>query len=719
MNGVRPADSLELARQWWGETLAFFIRPLEIFRTYRLEYVRPDLVAALTMGVVTLPQAIAFALISDLPPQTGLYTAIVASIVGALWGSSIHLNTGPTNTTSLLVLSTLLTVASPGTPEYLIAAALMAVIVGVFRLVMGLARLGVLVNFVSNSVIIGLTAGAGILIFVGQLKHLLRVDIPNSPYFFVTLFEIVEYLPQTHWLTFALGLATIGLIVFMQRFRPGLPAPLMAIVIITALVGLLRLDEQGVGILGELPHGFPPLTRLPLTDFDLIQKLLVGSMAVAAIGLVEATSIARSIAVQSGQRLNSNQEFVGQGLANIVVGFFSGYTCAGSFSRSGVNYTAGARTPMSNVFAGLFVLLALLTIASYAAFIPRTALAGVLMVTAYGMVDRQAMRRIWHTSRGDSLIMVATLAATLILPLQYAVLSGIIVSIVRFLVKTSKPQVQPVVPDPNFRHFIQEDGHPACPQLGIITIGGPLYFGATEHVEKAVRNNLAQHPEQHFLLLRMHLVDHIDFSGIQALESITRLYRRRKGDVYFAGVRRQVKHQMAASGFYKTLGYHHFVQRDESISYMFHKVLEPSICIYECPLRIFAECQALPKWEYGAKIPDDAIHPEHAIPSWLPSQLKERLSQNGSTITPLVIDVREPSEYRKGHVPNARLVPLSQIPHEGQTLPTNRPIVLICRIGRRSRLAGGILKDMGYSDIYNLQGGTLAWEAAGYPLAVE
>ncbi|MCB0212956.1 MAG: SulP family inorganic anion transporter, partial [Anaerolineae bacterium] len=212
MTGVRPADSLDLARQWWGETLAFFIRPVEIFRNYRPEYLRPDLVAALTMGVVTLPQAIAFAMISELPPQTGLYTAIVASIVGALWGSSIHLNTGPTNTTSLLVLSTLLTVASPGTPEYLVAAALMAIIVGIFRMVMGLARLGVLVNFVSNSVIIGLTAGAGILIFVGQLKHLLRVDIPNSPYFFVTLFEIVEYLPQTHWLTFALGLATIGLI---------------------------------------------------------------------------------------------------------------------------------------------------------------------------------------------------------------------------------------------------------------------------------------------------------------------------------------------------------------------------------------------------------------------------------------------------------------------------------------------------------------------------
>jgi len=716
---LRSADSLDLARQWWGETLAFFIRPLEIIRAYRPEYIRPDLMAALTMGVVTLPQAIAFAMISELPPQTGLYTAIVASIVGALWGSSIHLNTGPTNTTSLLVLSTLITVAHPGTPEYLAAAAMMAVIVGVFRLTMGLARLGVLVNFVSNSVIIGLTAGAGILIFVNQLKHLLRVSIPNSPYFFVTSFEIVAYLPQTHWLTLGLGLATIGIIILTQRLRPGWPAPLIAIVVVTALVGLFGLDTWGVSILGELPHGFPPLTSLPLTDFGLIQNLLVGSMAVAAIGLVEATSIARAIAVQSGQRLNSNQEFVGQGLANIAVGFFSGYTCAGSFTRSGVNYTAGARTPMSNVFAGLFVLVVLLTVASYAAFIPRAALAGVLMVAAYGMIDRKAMKRIWHTSRGDSMIMVATLAATLILPLEYAVLSGIIVSIVRFLVKTSMPQVQTMVPDPNFRHFMPEADQPVCPQVGVITIGGPLYFGATEHVERAVRTNLARHPEQHFLLLRMHLVDHIDFSGLQALESITRLYRQRKGDVFFSGTRRQVKHQMAASGFYKSLGHNHFLQRDEAVSYMFHRVLEPSICIYECPLRIFAECQALPKWSYGSKIPDEAVHPEHAIPSWLPSQLKERLSQNGTSVPPILIDVREPAEYRKGHVPQARLVPMRMLPQEGGTLPTDRPIVLICRIGRRSRLAGGILKDMGYTDIYNLQGGTLAWEAAGYPLAVE
>ena len=183
--------------------------------------------------------------------------------------------------------------------------------------------------------------------------------------------------------------------------------------------------------------------------------------------------------------------------------------------------------------------------------------------------------------------------------------------------------------------------------------------------------------------------------------------------------RRQVKHQMAASGFYKSLGHNHFLQRDEAVSYMFHRVLEPSICIYECPLRIFAECQALPKWSYGSKIPDEAVHPEHAIPSWLPSQLKERLSQNGTSVPPILIDVREPAEYRKGHVPQARLVPMRMLPQEGGTLPTDRPIVLICRIGRRSRLAGGILKDMGYTDIYNLQGGTLAWEAAGYPLAVE
>lgn len=707
------------ARQWVADSLTFFLRPLEIIRSYRRQDFRPDLLAALTMAVVTLPQAIAFALLSDLPPQTGLYTAIVASIVGALWGSSIHLNTGPTNTTSLLVLSTLLTVAQLGTPDYLTAAAMMAVIVGSIRLLMGLARLGVLVNFVSDSVIIGLTAGAGLLIFANQIKHLLRLDLPNSPYFFVTLWQNVEHLQQTHGLSLILGLSAIGLILGVRRLNPTLPGSLTAVVMSTLLVGLFNLDQQGIVILGELPHGLPPLLSLPLTDVSLIQKLLLGSTAVAVIGLVEATSIARAIAIKSGQSLDSNQEFVGQGLANIAAGFFSGYTCAGSFTRSGVNFAAGARTPLANVMAGLVVLLALLAFAPYAAFIPRTVLAGVLMVTAYGMVDLQEMKRIWQASRGDSAIMIATILATLLLPLEFAVLAGIIVSIIRFLMRTSQPQVLAVVPDENFQHFVRSEARPVCPQVGIISVTGPLYFGATQHVEKAIRANLEQHPSQQFLLLRLHLVDHCDVSGIHMLESVVRLYRQRGGDVYLAGVRRLVKQQMQSIGFDRFLGLDHFLQRDEAISHLFHKVLEPSVCIYECELRIFAECQALPKWSYGSRIPEAVPRPEYQIQSWLPSELKTRLSQNGGVPGILLIDVREPPEYQRGHIPRSQLLPMRQIPREGQTLPTESLIVLVCRSGRRSRIAAGILKDMGYQKVYNLQGGMLAWEAAGYPIAVE
>lgn len=719
MAALRNPAELKLVQQWFIETFFFFTRPVEIIRSYRREDVQPDLVAGLTMAVVALPQAIAFALLSDLPPQTGLYTAIIASIVGALWGSSIHLNTGPTNTTSLLVLSTLLAVAVPGTPDYLLAAALMAVIVGVIRLLMGLARLGVIVNFVSDAVIIGLTAGAGILIFANQLKYLFRLDIPNSPYLFVTLFEIGQNLPHLHWLSLALGVGTIGLIIGGIRISRRLPSSLIAVVVITTVVGIFNLEQHGVVILGDLPHGFPPLMRLPLTDFDLISNLMLGSMAVAMIGLVEATSIARAIATQSGQTLDSNQEFVGQGLANIASGLFSGYTCAGSFTRSAVNFTAGARTPFTNVFAGLSILVVLLTLSPYAAFIPRATLAGVLTITAYGMIDRQEMKRILQGSKGDSTIMVATILATLFLPLQFAVLAGIITSILRFLVKTSIPQVQSVVPDEDFKHFVRQDQRPGCPQLGIINVAGSLYFGAAHHVEQVIRANLKQYPEQRFLLLRLHLVDHCDISGIHMLESVVRLYRQQGGDVFISGLHQPIMSQMEAVGFARQLGYDHFFDREKSIPYIFHRVLEPSVCIYECEHRVFAECQALPKWVQRGRVTEGVLLPEPDIPTLLPSELKALLSANGSGPPLLLIDVREAQEYDKGHIPQAQLLPLRLMSKQKGNLPDDRQIVLVCRIGRRSRMAGVILKNLGYTKVYHLQGGVLAWEAAGYPLAVE
>ncbi len=707
---------LALSRQWLHENSAFFSHPADILRNYNRENLRPDIIAGLTVAIVMLPQAVAYALVAELPPQTGLYAAIVATLFGALWGSSHHLHTGPTNTTSLIVLSGLLAVANPGTPEYLVAAGVMAVWVGVIRMTLGIARLGVLANFVSDSVIVGFTGGAGILIVVNQLKHLLRVDIIRSPLFFVTLQEIFRQIPNIHWLSASLGLGMIIFLLTVKWLRPKWPAPLLGIILTSVIVGAFHLNDQGVIVLGQLPRSLPPFTKLPLFDVDLLRQMSSGIMAVALIGLVEATSISRTIAASSGQHLDSDQEFVGQGIANIVTGFFSGYACSGSLTRSLVNYEAGSRTQLGAVFSSFFVLLALLLFASWAAFLPRVALAGLLVVTGTRMLNRKEMKRIWHTSVGDTVTMVATFAATLLLPLEFAVLTGILVSFIRYIAKTSAPVVNPMLPDENFEHLtVQEEKKPDCPQLGVLTIEGSLYFGATQHVEEAIRANMETHPNQRYLLLRMHQVNQCDITGIHMLEAIVRLYRELHGDVYIVGVREAVWEKMKLSGFTKILGIDHFFSQKRAIRHIFD-VLDPAVCIYHCSHRIWQECQSLPKSDVACRVSAETVVPITAvIPNILPADLWRRLNEEDP---PHVIDIREPFEFQQAHLPYAELIPMPKILNNETILPKDHEIVLICRTGRRTRLTTHVLQEQGYENITNMKGGIVAWEAAGLPTVI-
>ncbi|NLF01212.1 MAG: sulfate permease, partial [Anaerolineales bacterium] len=628
-----------------GDAGRMFLRPVEIVRSYRRSDLRPDVVAGLTVAVVVVPQAIAYAFIAELPPEVGLYTAIVGAIVGALWGSSNQLQTGPTNATSLLVLSVLLGVASPGQPGYVAAAGVMALIVGVARLGMGLARLGVLVNFVSDSVIVGFLAGGGVLIFANQLRHLLRLSIPSAPGLIETLPSVASRLAETHWPSLAIGLGTLGVMLLMRRFAPRLPGPLIAISLGGLVVGLGGLDEQGVRVVGQLPRGLPPLADLSVLNLKMIGQLAAGSLAVAAIGLVEAISIARSIASQTGQRLDPNQELVGQGLANLACGLFSGYTCGGSLARSQINYMAGAQTSLSNVFASVFVLFAVLLLGPLAAYIPLSGLAGVLVLTAYMLINQREIARIWRVGGGDRIIMVATIVATLALRLELAVLVGIALSVGHYLLKTSTPRVRTVHMSDDFRYFTPSPGKPSCPELGVLEIMGDLYFGAANHIEGSIRANLAANPTQRFLLLRMYTVEHCDISGIHALESIVRAYRQRMGDVFFVHVQRPVLELMKSSGFYDTIGADHFLEPDSAISYLFQHVIDPAICIYECPVRAFLECQNLPKRLTVGDLRWDAALPAALpVPSVAPRDLWAELR---GAEPPEVIDVREPREFQR------------------------------------------------------------------------
>lgn len=704
-------------RAEFQSTWHFFLRPVEILRGYRKEYLRPDLLAALTVAIIMLPQAIAFAMIAELPPEMGLYTAIAGSIIAGLWGSSQHLQTGPTNTTSLLVLSALLMVASPNTPEYLVAAGILALLVGVIRLLMGIARLGVMVNFVSDSVIVGFTAGAGILIFANQLRHLLRINIPSVPGLWETLGLVAGNIQRTHLISLGLGLAAMLVIVVLKRIHEGLPGPLLAMLITSLLVALFSLDQVGVRVISDMPRGLPPMADITGLDLNLVTNLATGALAVAAIGLVETMSIARVIAAQTRQRLDSNQEFVGQGLANIVCGLFSGYPCSGSFTRSAVNYKSGAKTSMASVFAGLMVLVGMLVLSPLARYIPMSALAGVLILTAFGLIDRPEIVRIWQGGHGDRVIMVVTLVATLALPLEYAVLSGISISLVHYLLKTSTPRVRAVVPDETFEFLVPDLGKESCPQLGVIEILGDLYFGAVYHVENFLLRYREQHPEQRYLLLRLQSMEHCDISGIHALEGTVRTYRKMGGDVYISRCQAPVLEIMHSTGFAQMLGEDHFLGRDQNaIGMMFYKVIDPAICIYECPVRVFQECQSLAKRLDLVGEHPITSQPQTAADYIAPRKLWQAIH---AAYPPLIVDVREPREFKRFHIPGARLISLPDLLKNPGQLDSGMDLVLVCQGGRRSSRAASRLVETGFASVQVLQGGMAAWEAANLIEAID
>lgn len=693
----------------------YLSQPLRFLREYNRANVRPDLTAGITVAVIMLPQAIAFALIAELPPEMGLYAAVVGSIIGALWGSSNQTHNGPTNANSLLVLSALLGASFvPGTQAFIVAAGMMAVMAGLFQLVLGVARLGVLVNFVSYSVIVGFAAGAGVLIAIKQIEPLLgmsSVDFSGT--------DLAGILSQVHVPTAVLGVGTVLIILVLNRARRGLPTALIAMVVASIAVAALRLHEEGVAVIGRLPSSLPPLADLPLLDLEVIGRLSSGALAVGAIGLVQTIAMARSIASQTGQRLDSNQEFVGQGIANIAAGLFSGFAVAGSFSRTAVNLQAGARSPMAAIFSGLFVLIAMFVLAPLAAFLPRAALAGALIIIGLGLVDRAEITRILRGTRGDGLIMMVTFLGTLFLPIEFAVMGGILLSFVHYTLRTSMPKVQQVLPDDDFHHFAYRPEKENCPQLSVIDILGDLYFGAVNHIEEKILKHLSDHPEQRFLLIRMNHVNHCDYSGVHMLENVVKAYRDAGGDVFLVRVKGQLMDFMQATAFHGYLGANNFLDEDEAISHIFHHVLDPAVCIYECPVRAFRECQNLPKRIDLVQIPRYRDVPDRNIIRVEARDLWRRMRDKSSNVEPLVLDVREPREFKRGHIPNARLVPLPTILSSNVRLPNDRQIVLVCRSGRRSKRAAYALQKMGCMNVAILQGGMVGWESADLLEAID
>ena len=335
--------------------------------------------------------------------------------------------------------------------------------------------------------------------------------------------------------------------------------------------------------------------------------------------------------------------------------------------------------------------------------------------------------RILRGAPGDALILLATLSGVLFLSIEFAVLLGVLLSFALYLLRTSSPRINEVKPDSSHKHFLFQPDKPGCPQLGIIEIVGDLYFGAVHHVEEYILDHADRHPEQRYLLIRMQNVNDCDFSGIQLLESIVKRYRNQGGDVFLLQPQFRVRQIFATTNFAaQILGNDHILDKDDAISDIFYHTLAPAICIYECPVRLFEECDNLPKRMTLMGIPADHEVTLENLIMMTPHTLWQQLNSTPTSAapgaeahTPLIVDVREPREFQQGHIAEAQSVPLAALLTEKTNFPADGQIVLVCLSGRRSRRAAAALQSVGCTNVAVLKGGMQAWEAAGLLLTSE
>lgn len=560
---------------------------------------RADALAGLIGAVIVLPQGVAFATLAGLPPQYGLYAAMVPAVVAALFGSSWHLVSGPTNVISILVFASLSSVAEPGSPEYIRLALTLTFLAGVMQLAMGLARMGVLVNFISHTVVISFTAGAACLILAAQIRNFFGIDIPRGASFVETLGELVFHLDGVNPYVTMVGAFTLLAGMVTRRRYPKFPYMIAAMLAGSLFAALLDFvfgaEVTGITTVGALPAALPALSAPDLSPNALRNTLSV-ALAVTILGLTEAVTIARAIAVKTGQRIDASQEFVGQGLSNIAGSFFSAYASSGSFNRSGANYEAGARTPLAAVFAALILVALVLAVGPLVAHLPLAVMGAILFMVAWGLFDLPHIRNILRTSRQESVVMLATFLAALLVNLEFAVFAGVLLSLMVYLTRTSRPLVLDVKPDPapDSYHFTADSGLPDCPQLKMVRVNGSLFFGAVDHVQRSLEQIDEINPRQKHVLIVASGINFIDIAGAEMLAREARRRRRIGGGLYFYRLKDAARALLERGGYMAEIGRDNvFPVKTRAVAAIYPR-LDPDIC-RACRVRIFRECKvALP-----------------------------------------------------------------------------------------------------------------------------
>lgn len=580
---ARPTAQVFPARRWIGQ-----ITPVTL---------RADAFAAFSNAAIVIPQGVAFATIAGLPPEMGLYTAMITAAIAAFWGSSMVMISGPTTAISAVVFATLQDFAPPGTPRFVELALLLTILVGLIQVIAGLARLGGFVSFVSHSVMTAFTAAAAVLIAVSQLPGALGVEVKGGGNVVERLLALAHSVSGVSALSVVIAAVTLASVVLFQTYARRLPGFLLALLIGAALSFILQGEANGVAMVGAVGAALPGFAPPSLGAHD-IALLLPGALAVALVGLLEAISIGRAFAIRRQEKFDANQEMIGQGLSNTVGGFFQCYAGSGSFTRSGVNAEAGAVTPLSGILSSLFLGGALLLFSDFIRYIPVPAMAGLILYAAWRLIDFSELRRVIRTSRPETLILLSTLLAGLLVELDFAIYVGVIASFAVFIYESSHPAIRvsaPVVTASGRRKFRNADMHdiPECPQIVTIRLDGPLYFGSVEHVEHEFERMRRKRSGQKHVIFYLKGVGKVDLAGADFLIHAIRSVRAEGGSFHIVALFPPLLESLRRFHVIEEIGEDHLhISKGDALAAAITE-LDLAICA-KCTKRVFLECAKLP-----------------------------------------------------------------------------------------------------------------------------
>ncbi|MCB1419331.1 MAG: sulfate permease [Notoacmeibacter sp.] len=513
-----------------------FMPILDWGRSYNRDMATNDLVAAVIVTIMLIPQSLAYALLAGLPAEMGLYASILPLVAYAIFGTSRALAVGPVAVVSLMTAAAVGNIAATGTPEYIAAAITLAFLSGVFLLVLGVFRLGFLANFLSHPVIAGFITASGIIIAASQLKHILGVKAGGHN-LYELLVSLGEHVSETNFITLVIGVASTAFLFWVRKgLKPLLLAkglkprladilakagPVGAVAVTTLIAFVFNLGSHGVKLVGDVPQGLPPLT-LPSFSPDLWASLAGSAVLISIIGFVESVSVAQTLAAKKRQRIDPDQELIGLGASNVAAGITGGYPVTGGFARSVVNFDAGAETPAAGAFTAVGLAIATLILTPLLSYLPQATLAATIIVAVLSLVDFSILKRTWTYNKADFIAVAATILVTLFLGVEIGVSTGVGLSVLIHLYKSSKPHMAIVGQVPGTEHFRNVLRHEVVTDPAILTlrVDESLYFANARYLEDQIYDMVAKRPELKHVILMCPAVNAIDMSALESIEAI-------------------------------------------------------------------------------------------------------------------------------------------------------------------------------------------------------